>query len=135
MINTGAWLRELRKRRIEIPLCEVEELTPEIVIPWYEALPEEDKSEIELYAKALGITSYDLTLSSMADIIRARKKEEMNKKCTRCYLRGTSLLGLFNTVIGCLFNRVLVRASSIDGVTIRWFWDKATNWLPVKDEE
>lgn len=27
----------------------------------------------------------------------------------RCYLRGTTLLGLFNTIIACLFNRVLVR--------------------------
>jgi hypothetical protein len=34
----------------------------------------------------------------------------MNK---RCYLRGTSLLGLFNTVIGCVFNRVLVKVVDV----------------------
>lgn len=59
----------------------------------------------------------------------------MNKKCARCYLRGTSLLGLFNTMIGCLFNRVLVRVNSSDGRAIDWRWDKATNWPPAEGEE
>ncbi len=44
----------------------------------------------------------------------------------RCYIRGLTLLGLFNTVIGCLFNRVLVRMIDTDTrLTVRWYWDKA----------
>ena len=44
----------------------------------------------------------------------------------RCYLRGTSLLGLFNTVVGCLFNRVLVIAKDSDtGKVVRRYWDRA----------
>ena len=67
----------------------------------------------------------------------------------RCYLRGTSLLGLFNTVIGCLFNRVLVRELYyVDEYTISddppkycWYFDKATNWpkqepfIPVSTDD
>jgi len=57
------------------------------------------------------------------------------RKCSRCYLRGTSRLGLFNTIIGCLFNRVLVkRVDSDTKKTVGWFWDKATNWPKVKRE-
>lgn len=44
----------------------------------------------------------------------------------RCYLRGWTPLGLFNTVAGCLFNRVLVRVTELrTGETIGWQWDKA----------
>lgn len=54
-------------------------------------------------------------------------------KRSRCYLRGTSRLGLFNTVIGCLFNRVLVRrVDDQTKKTVGWFWDKATRWPKVK---
>ncbi len=46
----------------------------------------------------------------------------------RVFLRGTSPLGLFNTVIGTLFNRVLVRMLDVPtDKTVGWFWDKATN--------
>ena len=49
----------------------------------------------------------------------------------RCYLRGTTKLGIFNTIIGCLFNRVLVRVRDLDSGGIEaHFWDKATNWPP-----
>jgi len=34
-------------------------------------------------------------------------------KC-RCYVRGWTPLGLFNTVIGCVFNRVLVKTVDTD---------------------
>ena len=52
-------------------------------------------------------------------------------RCARCYLRGLSWLGLFNTLIGCLFNRVLVRCvDSETKKTIRWYWDLATNHPP-----
>jgi hypothetical protein len=47
----------------------------------------------------------------------------------RCYLRGTSALGIFNTVIGCLFNRVLVRKVCTiceQRCTVGWYWDKAS---------
>jgi hypothetical protein len=48
---------------------------------------------------------------------------------SRCYLRGWTLLGLFNTVIGCLFNRVLVQVTDrATGKTLRWRLDKATDW-------
>jgi len=49
----------------------------------------------------------------------------------RCYLRGLSILGLFNTIIGCLFNRVLVmRIDSDTKEFCGWFWDLATNHPP-----
>lgn len=52
----------------------------------------------------------------------------------RCYLRGWTLLGLFNSVIGCLFNRVLVRIIDHDtGKTLRRRWDKADQW-PLEKE-
>ena len=44
----------------------------------------------------------------------------------RCYLRGWSVLGLFNTIMGCLFGRVLVRVRDLDtGQIIDWYWDRA----------
>jgi len=50
-------------------------------------------------------------------------------KC--CYLRGTSLLGLFNTIIDCLFNRVLVIARDTDtGKVVRRYWDRADRHPP-----
>lgn len=52
-------------------------------------------------------------------------------KPRRCYLRGPSPLGLFNTVAGCLFNRVLVRCVDQEtGKTVSWYWDKATDHPP-----
>ena len=47
--------------------------------------------------------------------------------CERCYLRGTSWLGLLNTLLGCMINRVLVQKRDQEtGQTIGWFWAKAT---------
>lgn len=58
------------------------------------------------------------------------------RRSSRCYLRGTSRLGLFNTVIGCLFNRVLVRrVDDQTKETVGWFWDKATKWPRLADEK
>lgn len=46
----------------------------------------------------------------------------------RCYLRGITLLGIFNTVCGCAFNRVLVRVvDDHTSRTLRWYWDIATD--------
>lgn len=51
-----------------------------------------------------------------------------------CYFRGLTLLGLFNTIIACLFNRVLVRVVDSDtGETISWYWDIAINHTGVID--
>lgn len=45
----------------------------------------------------------------------------------RCYLRGTTLMGLFNTVTGCIFNRVLVAQVDVKTEKVeRRFWMKAT---------
>jgi len=47
----------------------------------------------------------------------------------RCYLRGTSWLGLFNTIIGCLFNRVLVRHVCCETRrTLSWSWRRAEDF-------
>ncbi len=49
-------------------------------------------------------------------------------KPNRCYLRGVTPLGLINTLLGCLLNRVLVRCVDSDtGRVVAWFWDKATD--------
>ena len=53
---------------------------------------------------------------------------------SRCYLRGLTLLGIFNTIVGCLFNRVLVVARDTEtGRVVRWWWDKAANWPPEEE--
>ena len=50
---------------------------------------------------------------------------------SRCYLRGTSRLGRFNTVLGCFINRVLIRVTdNKTGETVRWRWGKATDFPP-----
>jgi len=52
----------------------------------------------------------------------------------RCYFRGWSWLGLFNTVMGCLFNRVLVHAiDHRSGKTVSWYWNPAHWWGPAPD--
>ena len=49
----------------------------------------------------------------------------------RCYLRGTSWLGLLNTVLGCLVNRVLVRTRDVaTNQTLSWRWGKAHDHPP-----
>ncbi len=54
---------------------------------------------------------------------------KQKKRCNRCYLRGTSPLGLFNTIIGCLFNRVLVKkVDHLSKKTVGWFWANATDF-------
>ena len=46
----------------------------------------------------------------------------------RYYLRGTTPLGIFNTILAYLINRVLVKCVDSDtGKTVSWYWDKATN--------
>lgn len=51
----------------------------------------------------------------------------------RFYLRGTSWLGLLNTVLGALFNRVLCKELDRDtGKLVRWSWRKATDFPPIR---
>jgi len=46
--------------------------------------------------------------------------------CNRCYLRGWTILGLLNTIVGCIFNKVLVIAKDSDTHKIvHWYWDRA----------
>lgn len=49
----------------------------------------------------------------------------------RFYVRGYSWLGLLNTLLGCLFNRVLVQHVNDDDETIRWTWGIATDFPPM----
>ncbi len=52
----------------------------------------------------------------------------------RFYLRGTTWLGLLNTVMGALFNRVLVRTMNCDtGQVVGYAWDVATNHPQAKE--
>jgi len=55
---------------------------------------------------------------------RAYLKEDV-PSAGRCYLRGLTPLGIFNTVCGCLFGQVLVRVDTDTGKTVRWYWDAA----------
>lgn len=54
----------------------------------------------------------------------------MNKYLrNRFYLRGATPLGLLNTLLAGLFNRVLVRCVDKDtGKTIHWFWGRGTDF-------
>jgi len=57
----------------------------------------------------------------------------MNPFGSRCYLRGWTALGLLNTVLGCLLNRVLVRCvDRAMGRTVRWRWERATAHPPAE---
>ncbi len=52
----------------------------------------------------------------------------------RFYLRGTTGLGLLNTLLAFLFNRVLVRHSDINGKSVAWSIRRGTD-LPRTDDE
>jgi len=45
-------------------------------------------------------------------------------------VRGWSLLGLLNALAACLFNRVLVRVVNDEMETVRYEWDRATEYCP-----
>ena len=46
----------------------------------------------------------------------------------RCYLRGTSWLGLLNTILGCSINRVLIKVTDSDtGEHLEWRWGRASD--------
>jgi len=52
----------------------------------------------------------------------------------QCYLRGWSLLGLLNTLLGCVFAVVLIRhRDSTSHRTVRWSWGKASDWPPGEE--
>ena len=58
----------------------------------------------------------------------------MKRIGNRCYFRGTSWLGLLNTVLGCLFNRVRVKVVDSDTkYVLGWRWGKGTDFPPLKD--
>lgn len=62
----------------------------------------------------------------------SRQYLEVSGPNCRCYLRGWTLLGLFNTVIGCVFNRVLAKIMDMEtGKTLSWFWGKGTDFPPA----
>ncbi len=58
--------------------------------------------------------------------------DNLKEHChNRFYLRGTSMLGIINTITAFLFNRVLVAVySKKRNRIVSYFWDTATNWGP-----
>jgi hypothetical protein len=50
----------------------------------------------------------------------------------RFCIRGLTVLGIFNTLLACLFNIALVKRIHANN-TIDWFWDKGTNHPPAKE--
>lgn len=59
----------------------------------------------------------------------------MSDKEWRCYLRGLTPLGIFNTIIGCLFNIILARHTDMDtGEFVKWSWETATDFPPAEEE-
>jgi hypothetical protein len=50
----------------------------------------------------------------------------------RFYIRGTTWLGLFNTLLACLTNRVFVRHVNEAGKTIRWSMKRGTDFPPTQ---
>jgi len=61
---------------------------------------------------------------------RTRRLRRGRRRMTeRCYLRGTTPLGLFNTVVGCLVGIVLVRHRDDQTKrTVRWSWKPASDF-------
>lgn len=51
----------------------------------------------------------------------------------RFYVRGTTWLGLLNTLLACLINRVLVRHENDTGKIIRWSIKRGTDFPPMKE--
>jgi len=50
------------------------------------------------------------------------------------WIRGKSILGLFNTITGILFNMVLVKVVDDEtGKTLKYYWDKAENHPKSKE--
>lgn len=44
------------------------------------------------------------------------------------------MLGLFNTVIACVFGKVLAKVVDTDTKkTIRWYWDQAEKWPQAQE--
>lgn len=52
----------------------------------------------------------------------------------RFYLRGTTGLGLLNTLLAFLFNRVLVRHSDMNGKSVAWSIRRGTDFPRTDDE-
>ena len=50
----------------------------------------------------------------------------------RFYIRGSSALGLFNTVLGCLCNRVVIWHIDDTGHVVRWSIGKASDFPPMR---
>ena len=50
----------------------------------------------------------------------------------RFYLRGTSWLGLVNTVLACLVNRVLIKCVDSDTKKVSWQWGRGTDFPPAE---
>ncbi len=48
----------------------------------------------------------------------------------RLYFRGFTKLGILNTVLAFLSNRVLVRHTNEQGVTVRWSVKRGTDFPP-----
>ena len=45
---------------------------------------------------------------------------------SRCVFRGYTLLGILNTVLACLFNRLLWKHLDTEtGKTVGWHWSRA----------
>lgn len=58
----------------------------------------------------------------------------LRRNPNRCYLRGWTPLGLLNTVLGCLFNRVLAKHIDEAGKIVKWSFYKATRFPPARDD-
>jgi len=49
----------------------------------------------------------------------------------RFYIRGLTPLGIFNTITGCIFNRVVVLHKDRDGVILDWHIGRGTDFPPA----
>lgn len=50
----------------------------------------------------------------------------------RFYVRGTTCLGLINTVLGAVFNRVWVQIIDSETGPCGGFWDRGTDHPPIR---
>jgi hypothetical protein len=58
---------------------------------------------------------------------------KINLDKNRFYLRGTTLLGLVNTVLACLFNIVIVKHYKDDGTIVKFTIERGTDFPPKKE--
>lgn len=81
-----------------------------------------------------GQTQPPVALSVTREIFKEQKTDWKVYFRNRFYMRGTSPLGLLNTLTACLFNRVLVLHLDDAGKIVNWHIGRGTDFPPAEQK-